>query len=312
MKGNDILKAMNGIDGKYLNEQTEIRAGSGKRIRRPAAMIAAVCAALAMTVTAGAAVYQAFFHKESVEHYISGSDSLPETVCVSMENEHLRLTIDKLLYDGNAPLMIVTAESFDEEGRAIASESPAVYYSKTGRAEDRVYAGGAELIRGENEDPDIYKYVYELDYTEFDLSKPVWLHFMKGQFDECEPIEVKTNGEVRQETFAAQLNIEKNLDTADYYSADGRRITLSPIGAYIGEGFTLENPDDSLLRSMQFRYSDGRTEPLGDSHTRSFHIGTDTQDGVTTVEYERCFFGEVLDISGIDALIVQGTEFVKK
>ena len=56
MKGNDILKAMNGIDGKYINEQTQIRAGSGKRRRCPAATTAVVCAARAMIVTAFATV----------------------------------------------------------------------------------------------------------------------------------------------------------------------------------------------------------------------------------------------------------------
>ncbi|MBR1764939.1 MAG: hypothetical protein IJ746_06045 [Ruminococcus sp.] len=281
----DILRAMNGIDEGLLDTREVIARSRGVRARRTAAVAAAACAALTMTVTAGAAVYRAY-HSESEERYISGAEALPEGEGAVMENEHLRLTVDNVLSDGKTPLLILTAEAKDSRGAEFFEDGPKVYFEGS-------LAAVGELYRREGDAPDVYAYICELDVPEG-----------LGSAE----LEFKGGGE----TFTARLSLEKNLETAEFVSKDGRSITLSPIGAYLGEGFTLATGESSVLGDMQLVYSDGRAKAVPHSSTAVIHGGYETADGSTEVEFERRFFGTVIDIGGVDALFVQGTEFSRR
>ncbi len=314
MNETEILKAMNRIDGQYLDVRAGIKQHPAKWYRRPAAIAAAVCAAAAMTVTAGA-VYNVFFHKESVEHYISASDSLPETPCLTAENSHIRLTVDKILYDGCVPTLIITAEALDEQGLRLIAETPIIYFSSRQQPDPVTLglAGGGEMFRDDQEDEKIYKYICELDSEDLlnsGLDKPVFLHF---SFSGEHRVKLNEKGGVdTSEMLSAEVRFEKNLETAEYISSDGRCITMSPIAAQLGSGFTLEEGENDLLMDMQLKYSDGSIGPLPHSKTTTDHLNYEITEGVASVGYERLFYGRVLDISDVTAVIVKGQEFTRK
>ena len=280
----DILKAMNGIEEEFLDTRA-VKRHSRAGTRRTAAVAAAACAALAMTVTAGAVIYSRH-HSSSVERYIAEGESLSGNAEAVMESSRLRLTIDKVLCDGRLCTLILTAEAKDGQARAAFEDELTVCIGDS-------VVGVCELYRKDGDPEDSYSYICELDSEE--AAKTTALTFRWGG-----------------ESFKAALSLEKNLDTAEFVSADGRSITLSPIAAYLGKGFTLPSGADSVLGDMELILRDGSRQPVPHSGSATVHGGYETVGSTTEVEYERRFFGTVLDIADISAVTVRGTEFYKR
>lgn len=284
----DILTAMNGIDERFLDTRT-VKQHRRVGTRRTAAVAAAACAAVAMTVTAGAVIYSRH-HSKSVERYIAGGESLSGNTEAVMESSRLRLTVDKVLCDGRLCTLILTAEAKNEQARAAFEEEPTVFIGDS-------LVGACELYRKDGDPDDTYSYICDLDGEE-----------AAKHIEQATTLTFRWGGE----SFETTLSLEKNLDTAEFISADGRSITLSPIAAYLGKGFVLPSGADSVLGDMELINRDGSRQPLPHSSSAIIHGGYETTDSTTEVEFERRFFGTVLDIGNISALTVQGTEFYRR
>ena len=129
MNGNDILRAMNGLDEKYIisaNGEQTLKQG-----RKPAKSIfktsVAIAAAAALMIPVGAYAYTRLIHRESVEMYLENSAKVEESgnaVNRVMENEHIRITLDTVLSDGYMAMAIVTLDALDEYGRNFVLTHP--------------------------------------------------------------------------------------------------------------------------------------------------------------------------------------------
>lgn len=122
MNGFDLFKAVNNADIKYI-EQAESYARV--KTHRPAKAfrlsVGIAAAAALMTVTAGATILTRFANKDSVEKYLAEeSVNILEEQGLALnytaENEHIRLTVDAMLSDGNLGKMIMTLEGLDDKG----------------------------------------------------------------------------------------------------------------------------------------------------------------------------------------------------
>lgn len=103
MNGNDLMRAMNGIDGRYLAEvQTESK--KKPHFRKSVTTAAMILLAATLTTVTAAAGWH-LLHPETVEHYMkSGSVQKMETAGMvlnqTVENDYFRLTAESIVWDG--------------------------------------------------------------------------------------------------------------------------------------------------------------------------------------------------------------------
>ncbi|MBR1750388.1 MAG: DUF4179 domain-containing protein [Ruminococcus sp.] len=123
MNGNDILRAMNGLDDRFVISASREHIVKRNKPKRIAARLAVgIAAAVVFTIPAGAA-YSQFVHESAVMEYFT-EDSVRYiedkglALNISDENEHLRITLDTLLSDGNIGTLIMTVEALDDEGQS--------------------------------------------------------------------------------------------------------------------------------------------------------------------------------------------------
>lgn len=134
----EFLKLTNAIDpelaAEYCTAEPKKR-HSAKRAVRIAVIAAAV---LALMIPAATYAYNTFVHKETVEMFLDNADALDKyAVNHTMENEHLRRTVDLLLSDGHNVMTVETQEYKDELGEKFVRNIIQGYYLMT-------YADGAE------------------------------------------------------------------------------------------------------------------------------------------------------------------------
>ena len=125
MTGNDLLRAMNGIDEGFIESAKE-NPTKTQHIKRKRTICAAagIAAAALLTIPAGAYAYTAFLHGANVEHYISGieliEEQCPDAILNAVtENSDYRITVDSALSDGHNVMMVLTQEAKSPKGLLI-------------------------------------------------------------------------------------------------------------------------------------------------------------------------------------------------
>ena len=240
MNGNDILKAMNGIDESCISEQPQIRQ-SKRFLRRPAAAAAAVCAALAMTVTAGAVIHS-FYHEETVERYgltdiPMTEETLPEHAG-SMENGHIRVTVDKIVNDGTMGYIIFTADCLDELGYGLKCGSSKVvrepghpempfFVLTTEKVTEKTYESEKNYLRsygyGPSEDVSCMRIEGYFDANAVKDADVLYLSILDMQSG------IKNSEVISGLTGLRVENFRKNLPTRELRNSEGRVLTISPV-----------------------------------------------------------------------------------
>lgn len=137
MNGNDMMKALNGLDEGFVAEAAETRINAKRRglSRRSVSIAVGIAAAVTFALPAGAYAYERFIHRENVEHYIAGAEIIeqqsPDAVVNHvMENKNYRLTVDMQLSDGHNVIMVLTHDAKSIKGLRIkdwASPAPETY-----------------------------------------------------------------------------------------------------------------------------------------------------------------------------------------
>ena len=311
---NDIELPHNRKAGKIIAEITarKERITMKKNIsKRSVAAIAAIAAALAMTVTAGAAVYKTFFHKESAEKFGIVNESNSELVIgtTSSENAHLRMTADTVLSDGYKAMVIFTLEALDEQGKEYISDKNDQY----GVFPTMLYSTSKELVYNKNTlrtDPDtkIFPLAYSKEnsdgsiaysYTQFfGNDNPGTIYVVPEEWRLCEHEELKDEASVF-DGISLELDVKRNVEIREL-SNDKNKLVLTKLGAMVIEGDNDEFEIPEAYSKFELVYKDGRKEQM--DKTKGYSTHSDGK-GYTYV------FKVIDDVNDISAVIYNDKEY---
>ena len=315
MNGNDILRAMNGLDERFIvsarRELTVKRRGIGKRAARIAVGIAA---AAVLAVPAAAYAYTQFVHNAAVQEYFSEEsvEYLEEhglALNYTDENEHIRLTVDTLLSDGHIGSMILTVEGLDEEGLECVQMTafPEIYLADAQTGEYvKIHENGSPQILGGGT-----VYFETCTETQFTLWKELQLdkidtdkdYILKFGMNACRnSSEYKTvHNEYGvltdnvMEGISFETSFRPNVSIKELESEDGEKLWLSQIGYYsykqaviskirthyemrlLRENSILTDKVEVIAQSLD--WSPGRSQPIGCGWFGSI-VETDKYKGV--------------------------------
>lgn len=233
MNGNDILRAMNELDERFVisaNRERTIKHSSKKILQKFAVGIAA---ALALAIPAGA-VYTQFEHKEVVREYFDDktADYLEDkglALNYVSENEHLRITVDTLLSDGNIGSILLTVDGLDSDGINYVENTPFFDMYITEKKDDISNSEKIFLEGGGSISPDVctdtqYSLQKELYVCDIDIEKEYVLTF-----------EDRKNDNDLFDEISFDISFRTNLETKMFEDKYGRHLWFSQIGYYTDE-----------------------------------------------------------------------------
>ncbi|MBR1765012.1 MAG: hypothetical protein IJ746_06410 [Ruminococcus sp.] len=295
MKAADLLRSMSDINERYYIETEPPQLQRGRGLRRPAAMLAAAAACLVLAVSAGAAVRSR--RSEAVEHFVSGAEKLTLTEPMVMVSEHVEVTVEAVWSDGHTATVIAEVRGLDPEGRAIMERVDcfAGYADEEYDPEKRVTDGESSSFwsHGSADDSRMYRFTFDLWPT--DTSRKIRLYFReKGE-----------DGEPPRLLVTADVSFEKNLDTAELRSEEGKAVTLSPVGLYMSTYLTqgVEMKNIRLYKTDGTVIEDKQLFVSVDNHYSS---------SVPESSYSRAAFAEVIDIEEIEAVEFDGIRYSRR
>ncbi|MBR1393205.1 MAG: hypothetical protein IJ561_05155 [Ruminococcus sp.] len=313
MNGNDILKAMNGIDPALLTEETAAAHTEQRKkiFRRPAAMAAAIAAALALTVTAGAVVIRSkYYHKESVEHYIAGGDSIASYTVEATENEHIRVTLDSIWSTGIKATAIMTVDPLDDEGKEMAKHISVIDFSYADDPDgsEKLYLANGRMWADESLVSTTgqmkYRCCFYLDGK--DISRLIKLHFgyySSDDLDNPKPEELIDYG------ISADVDFTPNTEIVELFADNGHSLFLSPFEIYQREKNGKGEVNEAVSWNIELIRSDGTLEPI-----KSFWEG-ETSAWSADNPYERYCeveFFKAINVDDYKGVKVGDTEFLRK
>ncbi len=163
MRGNDLLRAMNGIEAGFIESAKENRTEKSQKNRKKRIrLIAGIAAAVLVALPAAAYAGSIFLHRDNIEHYITGTELIaeqsPDAILNAVtENSDYRITVDSALSDGHNVMMVLTHEAKSPKGLLIRKDMsfPETYiryedgtpgpYQKTAQSDEtpRTFPDGA-------------------------------------------------------------------------------------------------------------------------------------------------------------------------
>lgn len=322
MNGNDILKALNGADERYLAEYEHFERVRSIKVSRKVKIGAAIAAAAAvavLTVPAGAYVYE-LTHKDEVKLYLEGdSAEYIEQNGLAMnyvsENEHIRLTIDTLLSDGHIGMAIMTVEGLDEQGlEAVGGGGiPEIYladvdteeYIQWGDYRSHIVCGGS--ISYDTRTDTQYTFMANIRLDKIDAEKDYLLKFgMDGDdSDGCEYDEDHTIVDNLMEGVALEMNFSPNVECTELSGENGEQIWLSQIGVFSAdEEFVTKNFCSSKRPALIKNGGVLRKADLVDSYIIELR-----QPGIEPVYCG--WFDKIIDVDKYAGVEVNGSQYLK-
>ncbi len=285
---------------------------AGKAIRpgkRPAMLIAAVIAAALMTVTAGAVVYKTVIHRDSLAVY--GVEDVPADTASFIgqgtENEHLRITNDAMLSDGNIAYFIFTLEAKDEMGKSFLNGTlspegtgPVIRWS-----EDQTDLDGSNRwhnMGGVNEDAGTGE-------KQVILGRLLLSRLESGSGPLYVKIEdmMDIGGEVCKGMKFSFSSLSRNIPIRKMQDSDGRILTVSPIGYFSDDPELAEMiygkfmSNDKSFLSVEAAFKDGSSQDLSERNGNAVpHPDS---------KYTSGFFGANIDIEQLESIVVSGVKF---
>lgn len=201
-----------------------------KHSKRFVGFVIAAAVLGAGTIGAGAYAFAQFNNRQNVERYLGQetADKLENSgyaMNAVSENEHVRVTLDTVLSDGQSAEMILTLEKLDDKARDMIRQRPDIRFSYGDTGEEFVPHGSSTSIyygddRENDPKADIFSFMVRIPPTGTDFSRPVNISF------------ITEYGEIIGvlEDIGFELDLTKNVETAQLISEDGTELTLSPFG----------------------------------------------------------------------------------
>ena len=329
MNGFDLFKAVNNADSKYLEQAenyTMIKAHRPAKAFRLSVGIAA--AAALMTVTAGATILTRFANKDGVDKYLAEeSVNILEEQGLALnytaENEHIRLTVDAMLSDGNLGKMIMTLEGLDEKGLERVKNfdpMPELYLADgvTGEYIANPNMGGAANITGgghvnfDARTDTTITCVAIMDTWSIEVGKPYTLRF--GLCDPTLPEEqqrergeydVLTNNLMEGITF--DTDFTPNVESKVLKNGDGVTVYLSEIGLFTEEEKLARYYMSKDRHETKLIPKDGIIGKKVDFDS----LGVDTDPSLDKPK-TTMWFRDVIDVNKYDGIEINGVKYTEE
>lgn len=312
MNGNDIMKAMNRIDERYISEaetERKITVKRGGLSKHAAKLAVGIAAAVALAIPAGAYAYKHFIHHDNVELYIKNADSLEGRDLVlnaQTEDDELRFTVDTLLCDGKQAFGVLTAERIGAkagEFLSVRSYSATVVYADNGEYITNDL-GGSIFFDG-TEKPGQIRQTISIDLGGVDIDRGIKLLFrekesgddlygngrLTGQRDKND-IPIRYNCEL-------EISVQPNVGVAKLYDSEGNEITLSEFEVY----------SDTVLWEDTVSIFD--TFKLIDKNGEKHSFDGAEECGLID-NYSYIEFNELIDVDDYIGVEIYGVEYLKK
>lgn len=270
------------------------------RLRRTFTVAAAAFAAMAVGAVAGSA-YISYYHEHSVDKYAKNSSSVEiefDYDAMSAENSHFRVTLDKVLCDGENVMMIITVDSLD--GTSIFDASPYISYNINGQTYMANRGGYADYDEQDELDGKTYSYVeyfHPYDKGGYDLEREITMSFSQLGYNG----NLHDPGENMYEGISFDILFEKNVKTAELYDSEGNKLMLSQFAIYSDEISVIpEDYEGYSGDSFYYITNDGTKIPHSDLPGTYGDIGT------------FLIFSEIIDIDDYKGIEINGVEYLKK
>ena len=303
------------------NRKEVVKMRKSGKPKKTAAVIVAVSAALALSVTAGAAAYKAFFHKESVEMFGINDQSKAEQLVIgtkSTENAHYRLTADTVLSDGRTVNVVFTLEGLDDTGKAFINTAK----ENNDYPPEMFYSSSAELLKNNDQltESDQVKRFYngvwycEGGAEEFavrKLNSDGSFAFMNTDYFANNPgkLYVAPNAGKKTEYASSfnglilELDISKNLDVKEFSNGDSK-LYLSKTGVTVVDNGNVVTNITNIThldeKNYVLNFADGSSRAIN-KNEGAFSF--------KTADHGYSFFFDSIDINSVSSVVFDGVEF---
>lgn len=291
--------------------------------RRSVGMIAAACIAAVMSISAGAYAIGQFINRQNVDGFMGegAADKLEAAGLVIndvRENEHIRLTFDTLLSDGENACLVFMLEALDFDTHKLLKQRSWSF--------DLCYADTGEPCKGiiktsygrdhTKEGDLIYSKKFELNIAEADVSRPMQaVNFTLYAPQSGERIETDLF-----DGFEFELDLSKNVDTAVLVSESGNELIMSPFAIWgsvdrypeffdlSGEEIAALEGEYSILEGVSMIRADGTLEQLPAKGGTMISCGK-ADDGSNFFYFTTPTFYDLDDYIGVE---IEGVQYLKK
>lgn len=252
MNGNDILRSMNGIEDRFVisakRERIIKHASNTKTLQR---FVIGIAAAVALAIPAGA-VYTQFEHKAAVREYFdeNTADYLENkglALNYVSENEHLRITLDTILSDGNIGSMVLTVEGLDSEGLDYIEDTP-FFDMYIAEKKDNISNVDKEFLEGGG----TVSFAVCTD-TQYSLQKDLFVCDIDTEKEYIMTFDDRKNDTDLFNGLSFDISFKPNLEVREFKDNDGRHIWFSQIGYYTDEEETIRILDNWSVTSNNMR-----------------------------------------------------------
>ncbi|MBQ7069899.1 MAG: hypothetical protein IJM87_01280 [Ruminococcus sp.] len=321
MKENDILKAMNRIDKRFVSEYAELEPKKKTTLKRIVRTGVIIAAAAALAIPAGAYAYKQLIHRESVEMYLEDADKVEASGNIEnqvMENEHIRITLDTVLSDGYTALAIVTLDALDDYGKNYILTHPDIMLRRTdtGEAMFPSGSGGMDDWLEQRENSSI-TYYHSIDLMKIDPSYDYEMIFYSyGVFTEEEHQEANGKSFQIDENyipvdnplgydFIAKVNFAKNVDTVTLTGENGKALILSQFELISeGDDIDLIDVDHKTFRLIR---NDGTLEERSEFCGYGVEADEDHDKTFSTMSFKK-----FIDLDEYKGIMLDGVEYLKE
>lgn len=330
MKGNDLMKAMNGIDEKYLAESENAMNNNRKSKKRAFKIAISVAAAAALAIPIGAYSYNTFIHRDNVEQYVSNVELIeqlcPEAVKnIVTENDDYRITVDTVLSDGNIVMAVLTHEPKTEKGLQIKShvggcpgacityaDGSAGPFEPAGAAREipMTFAQGY-AVTDASDSVEFEKTVSLFRCKDIDLSKDVKVEFFIDERGRSGVLQYFNNRNNPDNELVNELDglefttsFAPNVKTVELHSADGKAISMSSFNIYSDDPSVVDIPFDEITDDM----SDYQFVLIANDGKRRV---IESEGRGSSIDYGYITYGEFIDIEEYKGVEINGMEYLK-
>lgn len=234
-----ILSSVRRKAGSDMKEKTTVKK-TRKHSKRFVGFAIAAAVLATGAIGAGAYAFAQFNNKHNVELYMGqeNTDRL-ENVGFALndvrENEHVRVTLDTVLSDGQSAEIIYTFEKLDDKARKLIVERPIVQFIYTDTGEMFMPHGSSSYMYYDDTlaiypfydarrpESDTFTFMRLIPPASADFSRPIKMYFNTEMVMDEEYKELFDGIEF-------DLDLSKNVETALLTSEDGRELILSPFG----------------------------------------------------------------------------------
>ncbi len=327
MNGNDILRAMNELDERFI-----VSANSEQSVtlsRKPAKNIfritVGIAAAAALVIPVGAYAYSQLTHREKVSIYYTedGVQKLEKNGLASgrtVENGQIRLTVDTELCDGNFTQGVYTLTALTEDAKEhLETAMSKLVYADTGEEISPV-GGGFEGWNGEaRSDYELTStFTYPIKNAYIDSNRPLRLEFYEfvetGETDDYGG-RVVVDDLTYYDGISFDLLTVPNVPCKTLCSADGTEMILSPYGvseqdeswAYPQDG----HEEEAFIHSFIIISTDGERTDIEDT-VKDTENATREYSGTPGTGRFSYRFGTILDIENISGVEIDGVEYTEE